>query len=210
MSPPAAIRAIVFDLLTGLLDSWTVWNAVAGDDALGMRWRAAYLRRTYAEQRYAPYLDIVAAAARDVGLPSTIADALAAQWGTLAPWPEVSAVLSALRESTPLGVVTNCSQALGERAALAVGVPFDVVVTAEAVGFYKPNPRCYLAAAEALGAAPADVLFVAGSPFDVVGAAAAGMPVYWHNRIGLSRPSGVTMPSPDGYREARDLWGLAR
>ena len=31
---------------------------------------------------------------------------------------------------------------------MLVGVPFDVVVTAEAVGCYKPDPRCYLAAAE--------------------------------------------------------------
>jgi len=124
---PSPIRAVVFDLLTGLLDSWTVWNAVAGDDAL------------------------------------------AAQWDLLAPWPEVPAVLSALGERTLLGVVTNCSQALGERAALAVG-----------------------------------------SPFDVVGAAAAGMPVYWHNRIGMPCPPRVTMPSPDRYTEARDLWGLTR
>ena len=210
MKSLSPIRAVVFDLLTGLLDSWTVWNAVAGDDALGIHWRAAYLRRTYAQQRYAPYLEIVAAAALDVGLPATMADALAAQWDLLAPWPEVPAVLSALREHTPLGVVTNCSQVLGERAALAVGVPFDVVITAEDVGFYKPNPRCYLAAAEALGVAPSDVLFVAGSPFDVVGAAAAGMPVYWHNRIGMLCPPRVTMPSPDRYTEARDLWGLTR
>lgn len=169
MKSPSPIRAVVFDLLTGLLNSWTVWNAVAGDDALGIHWRAAYLRRTYAQQRYAPYLEIVAAAALDVGLLATMADALAAQWDSLAPWPEVPAVLSALGERTPLGVVTNCSQALGERAALAVG-----------------------------------------SPFDVVGAAAAGMPVYWHNRIGMLCPSRVTMPSPDRYTEARDLWGLTR
>ena len=29
------------------------------------------------------------------------------------------------------------------------------------------------------------MLYVAGSPFDVCGAHALGMPVYWHNRIGL-------------------------
>ena len=29
-------RAVLFDLLTGLLDSWTVWNRIAGGEA-GMR-----------------------------------------------------------------------------------------------------------------------------------------------------------------------------
>ena len=33
--------AVVFDLLTALLDSWTLWNAVAGSEEAGMRWRRA-------------------------------------------------------------------------------------------------------------------------------------------------------------------------
>jgi hypothetical protein len=28
-------RAIIFDLLTALIDSWTLWGDVAGDDELG-------------------------------------------------------------------------------------------------------------------------------------------------------------------------------
>jgi hypothetical protein len=30
--------AVLFDLLTGLLDSWTVWNRVAGSEEAGRRW----------------------------------------------------------------------------------------------------------------------------------------------------------------------------
>src|SRR6516165_11173207 len=40
-------RAVLFDLLTALLDSWTVWNATAGSERAGRAWRAEYLRRTY-------------------------------------------------------------------------------------------------------------------------------------------------------------------
>ena len=29
--------AVVFDLLTALIDSWTLWNDVAGSEADGMR-----------------------------------------------------------------------------------------------------------------------------------------------------------------------------
>lgn len=39
-----------------------------------------------------------------------------------------------------IGVVTNCSAELGRRAAALCGVPFDAIVTAEEVGFYKPRP----------------------------------------------------------------------
>jgi hypothetical protein len=28
-------RAVLFDLLTALLDSWTVWNAAAGSEQMG-------------------------------------------------------------------------------------------------------------------------------------------------------------------------------
>jgi len=40
-------RAVLFDLLTALMDSWTLWNAVAGSPAQGRAWRAEYLRLTY-------------------------------------------------------------------------------------------------------------------------------------------------------------------
>ena len=32
---------------------------------------------------------------------------------------------------------------------------------------------------------PAQALFVAGSPADLPGATSVGMPVFWHNRLGL-------------------------
>ena len=39
--------AVVFDLLTALLDSWTLWNDVAGAPEDGMKWRRRYLKITY-------------------------------------------------------------------------------------------------------------------------------------------------------------------
>jgi len=55
----------------------------------------------------------------------------------LKAWEEVPDVLKQLREKQyKLGVVTNCSRALGRRAAKCVGedMDFDVVVTAEDSG----------------------------------------------------------------------------
>ena len=179
--------AVLFDLLTGLLDSWSLWDAVAGNEGMGRRWRTAYLRRTYAAGRYRPYQELVAEAAREQDLDPTLADQLVARWDELWPWPEAVAVLTDLGGSVPLGVVTNCSDELGRRAAERVGVPFDVVVTAERAGAYKPRPEPYHEALEQLTVAPKTVLFVAGSPNDLIGAGAVGMPVWWHNRVHLDR-----------------------
>lgn len=42
-APASYPRAVLFDLLTALLDSWTVWNTAAGSEAAGRAWRAEYL-----------------------------------------------------------------------------------------------------------------------------------------------------------------------
>jgi len=178
--------AVVFDLLTALLDSWTVWNHAAGSDTDGLRWRRAYLGLTYGCGPYRPYEDLVQEAAHSAGLQPGVADALTRTWRELQPWAEAPAILGDLaRRGVPLGVATNCSVSMGNQAALAVGVPFTAVVTSEEAGFYKPRPEPYRAVLARLGTDPARTLFVAGSPADVPGATAVGMPVFWHNRAGL-------------------------
>ncbi|MFO1158200.1 MAG: HAD-IA family hydrolase [Reyranellaceae bacterium] len=183
--------AVVFDLLTALLDSWTLWNDVAGSAEDGLRWRRRYLEITYGCGPYRPYETLVREAAHDAGLPETLGGQLESRWRELAPWPEASGVLSRL--GVPLAVATNCSIRLGHQAAARVGVPFAVVATAESVGFYKPRPEPYRAVLAALGTAPDRTLFVAGSASDVPGAKGVGMAVYWHNRIGLP-PQGDARP----------------
>jgi 2-haloalkanoic acid dehalogenase type II len=185
--------AVVFDLLTALIDSWTLWNDVAGSVQAGLRWRRRYLELTYQAGAYVPYEGLVERAAIETGLAGQVAHALADRFGELPPWPETHAVVAALAQRVPLGIVTNCSQRLGEIAAARAGGPFATVVTAEAVGCYKPRPETYRAVLAALNVDPARVLFVAGSPADVPGARKAGMTVYWHNRIGL-KPLDDTVP----------------
>jgi 2-haloacid dehalogenase len=182
---PHEIDAVVFDLLTGLLDSWSLWNAVAGDEGTGRRWRADYLRLTYATGNYRPYEELVGEAARGQGLDPAVAGELIRRWDDLNPWPDAARVVGAISASRGVGVVTNCSNALGARAVDRVGVRFDVVVTAERAGAYKPRPAAYQLALDELGLTPDRVLFVAGSRYDIEGAARVGMPVWWHNRIGL-------------------------
>jgi len=187
--------AVLFDLLTALLDSWSLWNAVAGSEDAGRRWRAEYLRITYGTGRYRAYEDLVGEAAEAVGLRRGVADLLAARYGEIAPWPEAQAVLGSLhRLGIPLGVVTNCSEALGRVAADRVGVAFSVVVTAERAGDYKPDPAPYELALQEIGVAPERCLFVAGSAYDLFGTARVGLPTWWHDRVGMALPPGAPPP----------------
>ena len=191
-------RAIGFDLLTALLDTWTLWSAVAGDRELGMRWHAAS-QALLRGQAYQPFDRIVRDSATLVGIPSAKANELLQRWGEFEPWPDVPAVLAGLDGKTRF-IVTNCSRELGSRAAQHAGA-FDLVMTAEEAGAYKPDQRPYLAALAKLGVVASDVLFVAGSAHDVGGAARVGMDVYWANRGQVAAPSdGVALQNEPDLR----------
>jgi 2-haloacid dehalogenase len=180
-----AFDAVVFDLLTALIDSWTLWNAVAGSPERGFAWRGKYLELTYRAGAYRPYEGVVREAAELAGVEPACADELVRRWDELAPWPETREVVAALARRVPLGIATNCSIILGRIAAERSGGPYAVVATAESVGYYKPRPEPYRSVLAELRTDPARTLFVAGSAADVPGAKGVGMPVYWHNRMGL-------------------------
>lgn len=207
-------KAVVFDLLTALLNSWDTWDqsTPTRTPAEGRRWRARYLELTFGAGAYTPatsYEEMVRRAARDAGMPPSAPDALLGPgWAGLAAWPEAGEVLRALAgRGYRLGVVTNCSEALGGRAVRGVercageGFAFDAVVTAEESGFYKPVRAAYEAVLVKMGLQAGDVLFVAGSAGDVQGATDVGMKVVWHNHVGLDK-KGEAVP----LREGRSLY----
>lgn len=199
--------AVGFDLLTALLDSWSLWSAVAGDRPLGMRWHAA-AQDLLRGNAYRPYDAIVRDAAREVDLDAPRAKELLARWGEIEPWPDVGPVLARI-EGLPRFIVTNCSRKLGRLAAFRAG-HFELVLTAEEAGAYKPDPRPYRMALSKLALDPAEVLFVAGSAHDVGGAARVGMDVYWANRGGAPAPSdGAAVREEPDFRGLLDTIGVA-
>ena len=195
--------AVLFDLLSALIDSWSLWDDLAGDTDLGRKWRMHYLNAASHVDGYIPYLSLVGDSAQAVGIPRLQAIGLGTRWNELTPWPEAPTLIAKLASKTKIGVVTNCSEELGHKCANRLGTQFDVIVTAERAGYYKPDPRIYQQAIAEIGSVPERILYVAGSPLDVSGAAAVGMSVYWHNRIGLidSEASSLaieTSPTLDG------------
>jgi 2-haloacid dehalogenase len=200
--------AVLFDLFSALLDSQPLWREVAGDEAAGARWREESSRLAYSAGRYRPFVETVDEAAQLAGVsPTRAADLLRGMGEKLRPWPEAADVLRRLSERVRIGVVTNCSEELGQRAAARVGVEFDTVVTAEAAGAYKPRPEPYRLALERLSVQPSRALFVAGSPRDIAGARGVGMDVWWHNRREL--PLGDREPPLAELRSLEALIAIA-
>lgn len=174
MFQPNFPRAVLFDLLTALIDSWTLWNPAAGSERAGRAWRAEYLRPTYGCGAYAAHEDLVREAARTTGRAEAAPDYLESYWSKLAPWSGAQATLDALQGRCKLAVVTNArpgsarSPPRGSRRAGMPSSPRRRPVST------NPIRAPYRLALERLGVPPEQAAFVAGSAFDLDGTAAAG------------------------------------
>jgi putative hydrolase of the HAD superfamily len=83
---------------------------------------------------------------------------------------------------------------------------FEVSFSAGALGYAKPDPRAYVALADALTLPAAEILFVGDEPHaDVIGPRSAGMQTVWVNRAGAVWPD--ALPAADA--SVTDLAGLA-
>lgn len=94
--------------------------------------------------------------------------------------PGTLEALDALRAGgARLALVSNATAEAAEAwPACRLASRFDVAVFSSVIGVGKPDPRIYLAAAEALGAAPGDCVYVGdGADGELAGAAAVGMRV---------------------------------
>jgi 2-haloacid dehalogenase len=192
--PNAYPKAVLFDLLTALLNSWSLWNACAGSPDAGRAWRAEYLKLTYGCGAYVPYEALTRQAAHNVGLTDAASEALENRWLELQPWSGAIDALAKLKPHCKLAIVTNCSTRLGRQAASIFPLEWDAVVTAEDAGFYKPDAHPYRLALQQLNVDAHDAAFVAGSSYDMFGTAAVGLRTFWHNRAQLAPVEGAPAP----------------
>ena len=129
-------------------------------------------------------LDYVAAKYGLEIVPDTRARLVAA-WDDLNPWPEADAAVSAVKaKGYKTAILSNGDQDMLEAVARHFSAGFDHILSSESAGKYKPHPAVYDLPTTLLGIAMDGVLHVAGSPNDVLGAVAAGMPCVWSNRHG--------------------------
>jgi 2-haloacid dehalogenase len=127
-------------------------------------------------------LDYVAAR-NGVTIRADTRDALILAWDTLQPWPEADAAVAAVTaKGCATAILSNGDQDMLEAVAGNFMAGFDHILSSETAGKYKPHPAVYDLPTTVLGIPKSDVLHVAGSPNDVLGAVAAGMACAWSNR----------------------------
>jgi 2-haloacid dehalogenase len=158
-----------------------------------------------AQVPYRPYREVLAqvlgtiAAERGVALGD---EARAAFGGSVVDWPafaDSGEALRRLQSRFALAVITNCDDDLFAASEARLGVAFDLVVTAQQVGAYKPDTAGFGVAhariAAELGVPSARILHVAQSIFhDHVPAKALGMQTVWIDRRD-GRAGGATPPA---------------
>jgi 2-haloacid dehalogenase len=124
------------------------------------------------------------------------ADAARAFGGSVGAWPafpDSTTALQDLKRRFRLGVITNCDDDLFAASNRRLGVEFDWVVTAQSVGSYKPDPRNFEAAFEAIPVPRERILHVAQSLFhDHVPAKQMGLRTVWIDRRHGRPGSGAT------------------
>ena len=158
------------------------------------------------------------AATPDKPYPSILADvyrALGQRWalpvsqvapiafgGAVGRWPafpDSAEALAHLKQHFKLVILSNVDRASFQRSNTKLGVEFDLILTAQDIGSYKPDPRNFDHALKELGAigVPRErVLHVAQSLFhDIVPAKAAGMKTVWVNRRRGKAGGGATPPA---------------
>lgn len=129
-------------------------------------------------------LDYVAGR-NSIAVPADARDFLIMAWDTMNPWPEADAAIAAVKaKGVKTAILSNGDQDMLEAVARNFTAGFDHILSSEIAGKYKPHPAVYDLPTTSLGIEKTNVLHVAGSGNDVLGAAAAGMPCVWSNRQG--------------------------
>jgi 2-haloacid dehalogenase len=94
-------------------------------------------------------------------------------------------------------ILSNGTQAMLEPLVASSGLAplLDRVLSVDAAGIFKPSPRTYQLAVDALGLEPSRIAFVSANGWDAAGAKRFGFVTFWINRAGS--PVERHAPEPD-------------
>jgi 2-haloacid dehalogenase len=216
------IRAVIFDAYGTLLDVHSAmaahaarvgpaWATVSAD------WRTRQLEYTWIAAltgRHRDFAAITDESLRIVALrhgiddPALLAD-IAASYRRLAAYPEVAECLADLRaRGIACAILSNGTPDMLAEAVGAAGIAplLDDVLSIEAAGVYKPDPRVYALATARFACEPGELLFVSSNGWDAYGATVFGCRVAWVNRAGGPAEYGLEQSATI----LPDLAGLAR
>ena len=104
-------------------------------------------------------------------------------WDSIRPWPEACAVVAEVKQrGYRTAILSNGDQDMLDTLARAFGDDIEIVLSSETAGAYKPHPSVYELPIRMLNVNAEEVLHVAGSGNDVLGARSYGIACYWSNR----------------------------
>ncbi|HEU5154071.1 MAG TPA: haloacid dehalogenase type II [Gemmatimonadales bacterium] len=157
--------------------------------------------------RYADFrqttVDALAFAANQLKLDLTREkrDRLLGAYLELTTWPDVPPALLALqRAGIRLAFLSNATAEIldaGIRNSRLRGF-FEQVLTTDRLRTFKPHPRAYQAAVDALGLPLQEIGFVAFAGWDAAGAKWFGYPTFWVNRLNMPLEELGTRPDATG------------
>ena len=191
------VRALIFDVFGTVVD-WR-GSVIREGEELGRKKNLDVDWAAFADEwrgRYAPSMDRV----RRGELPWTNLDALHRAsleelleefgieglseeeidhlnkvWHRLDPWPDAVAGLTRLKERYIISTFSNGNVALLTDMAKRAGLPWDLILSAELVRHYKPDPETYLMAPNLLALHPEEVMLVAAHSSDLRAAQSHGL-----------------------------------
>ena len=131
-------------------------------------------------------------------------------WHRLDAWPDVPAAMARLKRKYKLAPCSNGNIALMVDLARRNNLPWDAILGSEIAGDYKPKPRVYLAACEALDLPPERCMMVAAHSRDLAAASKCGLGTGHIARIDEYGPNtGEPAPTVSVDVAGSDLMDLA-
>jgi len=200
----------LIDWESGILAALAPWRKRAGvalgDEAL-LTLFSEVESKIEAERPTLLYSDLLTATLLEMGvrsgLPATPAEA-AAFGQSVKDWPafpDSAEALAYLKQHYKLAILSNVDRASFAHSARRLGQSFDLVVTAQDVGSYKPALAHFevaLARLAAMGIPKPKVLHTAQSLFhDHVPAKKMGLTSFWIDRRAGKTGTGATKPPPE-------------
>lgn len=205
------ISVVVFDVNETLSDMAPMaarFADVGAPGHLAALWFAGVLRDGFAltaaggQQSFADVAEgglrgTFAGLALDRPVDDAVAHVLAG-FSALDLHPDVAAGVREFRErGLRLVTLSNGSAKNADRLLSTAGIrgEFEELMSVEDAGAWKPAPAAYAYAARRCGVEPAQMLLLAVHPWDIDGAARAGMDTGWVSRRGSPYPSYFNTPT---------------
>jgi len=195
----SGVKAVAFDAYGTLFDVHAPAARLADElgpaaSAISELWRQKQLQYTWLRSLMGAYADFwrVTQDALDYALgaqgicDANLRERLLSLYRELEAYADAAPALSKLRErGIVTAILSNGDTGMLESAIshAGLGACLDHVLSVDAVGIYKPDPRTYQLAVDRFGVPANEIGFVSANAWDVAGAAYFGLAVCHLNRF---------------------------